>query len=310
MPAAVRFRRFIVSFCLFLIVCTVFFTGCKTGQEKEVVANVNGEEIYKEDLNEYLNLIYLYWPDYQTVFSEADKEEALKEEILWFLIENRILDQEVKKFGLEINEEEIERNLREGRNELINNVYITEDEFSSRLQELGLKEDSLRIIFRDAQLRDVLMQHVGSEVTEEDARNFVKENPSFLEQSPYVHVFHILVETEEEAQEIIQLLGKGADFMELGKERSLDSFVELGPIRPEDSLDPAFLEAAFALEPGEISSPVQTSFGFHIIKITEKEEARTLTFEEVREEAMEMQKQILFEKYIEQLMKDTPVETF
>ena len=75
------------------------------------------------------------------------------------------------------------------------------------------------------------MQHVGSEVTEEDARNFVKENPSFLEQSPYVHAFHILVETEEEAQEIIQLLGKGADFMELGKERSLDSFVELGPIR-------------------------------------------------------------------------------
>ncbi len=309
MPA-VRLRRLMVSFCLFLIICTIFFTGCTTGPEKEVVADVNGEEIFKQDLNEYLNLIYLYWPDYQTVFSEAEKEEALKQEILWFLIENRILDQEARKIGLEINEEEIEKNVRDGRDELINNVYITEDEFSSRMQELGLSEASLGIIFRDAQLRNVLLQHVGSEVTEEDARTFVEENPAFLEQSPYAHAFHILVETEEEAQEIIQLLEEGADFMELGQERSLDSYVELGPIRPEDSLDPIFLEAAFALEPGEISSPVQTSFGFHIIKITEKEEARTLTFEEVREEAMEMQKQIIFEKYFEQLMKDTPVETF
>ena len=49
------------------------------------MANVNGEEIYKEDLNEYLNLIYLTG-QITKQFSVADKEEALKEEILWFLI--------------------------------------------------------------------------------------------------------------------------------------------------------------------------------------------------------------------------------
>ncbi|NLX91981.1 MAG: hypothetical protein GXZ07_10460 [Firmicutes bacterium] len=98
--------------------------------------------------------------------------------------------------------------------------------------------------------------------------------------------------------------------MELGRERSKDSYVELGRLSHEDNLDPLFLEAAFALEPGEISLPVKTSFGFHVIKITEKEEARILTFEDVRDEAMEMRKQMRYEEYFEQLMKESDVETF
>ncbi len=305
-----RIKYLIGSFSLLVIICFLIFTGCLNGPEKEIVAKVNGEEISQEELDEYLKLIYLYWPDYQTAFSEEGQVEALKQEVLWFLIENRILDQEVKKIGLEVNEEEIKKNSQESRDELIKNIYSSEDEFVSRLQELDLQETALQIIFRDAHLRELLYTHIGKDVTEKDARQFVEENPAFLERSPYVHAFHILVETEEEAKEVIQLLKEGADFVELGRERSKDNYVELGPISPEDSLDPIFLEAAFALEPGEISLPVETSFGFHVIKITEKEEAKTLTFEEVYDEAMEMSKQMLFEEHFEQLMKDTPIETF
>lgn len=306
-----RANRLIVGFCiLILMVSTVIFTGCTNVAKKEVVASVNGEEIEKKELEEYLNLIYLYWPDYQAVFKEGEQEDALKQEILQFLIENRVLDQEVKRIGLEINNDEIQKNCRESREELIKNVYSSEEEFTSRMRELGLKESALEIIFRDAHLRDLLYKHVGEEVTEEDARKYVEENPAFLERESYVNASHILVETKEEAEEIIKLLEEGADFLQLGEERSKDNYVELGPISPGDSLDPTFLEAAFALEPGEISPPVKTSFGFHIIKITEKEEAKKLTFEEVRDEAMEMSKQMRFEEYFEQLMEDTPIETF
>lgn len=305
-----RMKYFIFSSCLLVIISLVIFTGCLTKPEKEIVATVNGEEVGRAELDEFLNLIYLYWPDYQEAFSEGEQAEAFEQEMLRLLIENKILNQEVKKIGLEINEEEIKKDTQESRDELINSIYSSEDEFVSRMRELGLKETALQIIFRDAHMRNLLYAHVGKEVTEEDARKFVEENPGFLERAPSVNAFHILVETEEEAEEIIQLLEEGADFIELGKERSKDSYVELGRISQQDNLDPLFLEAAFALEPGEISLPVETSFGFHVIKITEKEEARTLTFEDVRDEAMEMRKQMHYQEYFRQLMEDTPVETF
>lgn len=305
-----RMKYFIFSSCLLVIISLVIFTGCLTKPEKEIVATVNGEEVGRAELDEFLNLIYLYWPDYQEAFSEGEQAEAFEQEMLRLLIENKILNQEVKKIGLEINEEEIKKDTQESRDELINSIYSSEDEFVSRMRELGLKETALQIIFRDAHMRNLLYAHVGKEVTEEDARKFVEENPGFLERAPSVNAFHILVETEEEAEEIIQLLEEGADFIELGKERSKDSYVELGRISQQDNLDPLFLEAAFALEPGEISLPVETSFGFHVIKITEKEEARTLTFEDVRDEAMEMRKQMHYQEYFKQLMEDTPVETF
>lgn len=305
-----RMKYFIFSSCLLVIISLVIFTGCLTKPEKEIVATVNGEEVGRAELDEFLNLIYLYWPDYQEAFSEGEQAEAFEQEMLRLLIENKILNQEVKKIGLEINEEEIKKDTQESRDELINSIYSSEDELVSRMRELGLKETALQIIFRDAHMRNLLYAHVGKEVTEEDARKFVEENPGFLERAPSVNAFHILVETEEEAEEIIQLLEEGADFIELGKERSKDSYVELGRISQQDNLDPLFLEAAFALEPGEISLPVETSFGFHVIKITEKEEARTLTFEDVRDEAMEMRKQMHYQEYFKQLMEDTPVETF
>lgn len=305
-----RMKYFIFSSCLLVIISLVVFTGCLTKPEKEIVATVNGEEVERAELDEFLNLIYLYWPDYQEAFSEGEQAEAFEQEMLWLLIENKVLNQEVKKIGLEVNEEEIKKDAQKSRDELINSIYNSEDELVSRMRELGLKETALQIIFRDAHMRNLLYAHVGKEVTEEDARKFVEENPGFLERAPYVYAFHILVDTEEEAEEIIRLLEEGADFMELGKERSKDSFVELGRISHGDNLDPLFLEAAFALEPGEISLPVETSFGFHVIKITEKEEARTLTFEDVRDEAMEMRKQMRYQEYFKELMENTPVETF
>jgi len=305
-----KMKYFIFSSCLLVIISLVVFTGCLTNPKKEIVATVNGEEVERAELEEFLNLIYLYWPDYQEAFSEGEQADAFEQEILWLLIENKVLNQEAKKIGLEVDEEEIKKDAQKSRDELINSIYNSEDEFTSRMRELGLKESALQIIFRDAHLRNLLYEHVGKDVTEEDARKYVEENPGFLERTPYVYAFHILVETEEEAEEIIRLLEEGADFMELGRERSKDSYVELGRLSHEDNLDPLFLEAAFALEPGEISLPVKTSFGFHVIKITEKEEARILTFEDVRDEAMEMRKQMRYEEYFEQLMKESDVETF
>lgn len=302
--------RFSIYFFIFALLFAVLGTGCGDLPQKTAVARVNGEIIDEKDLQEFLNLIYLYMPDFEERYTGKEAQDFLKNEILWFLIENRILQQEVNSLGLSVDEEKVEKDFEQSREELISMVYGSREKFNKRLKELGLEETSIKLIFRDAHLRELLFEHVGAGVTEEEARNFVEENPSFLSRPSYVYAYHILLESEEEAREVLKVLEEGADFVETGEKYSLDNFVELGRISSEDMFDPVFLAAAFSLEPGEISEPVQTSFGYHIIKITEKEEARELTFEEVKEEALEMKKHLNFEEYLQKLVSQAEVETF
>jgi peptidyl-prolyl cis-trans isomerase C len=96
---------------------------------------------------------------------------------------------------------------------------------------------------------------------------------------------HILVETEEEAAAIVAELGEGADFATLAQERST------GPSGPNGGslgwfstgmMVPSFEEAVITLEPGEVSAPVQTQFGWHVITLNETREAPVPSLEDVR----------------------------
>jgi peptidyl-prolyl cis-trans isomerase C len=119
-----------------------------------------------------------------------------------------------------------------------------------------------------------------AKVTEPEIR---KEYEKMKEE---VHAAHILVETEEEADQIYQSLKDGADFAELAREKSIDpsarnndgdlGFFSWGKMVPE------FQEEAFALNPGEISRPVKTSYGWHLIKLIEKREKEQPPFEEAK----------------------------
>ena len=100
-----------------------------------------------------------------------------------------------------------------------------------------------------------------------------------------VHARHILVETEDEAKAVKAELDKGADFAELAKEKSKDPGAadggDLGFFTKEQMV-PEFSTRAFALEPGKISDPVKTQFGWHIIKVEEKRNRKAPDFEQVK----------------------------
>lgn len=150
---------------------------------------------------------------------------------------------------------------------------------------------------QDAVLADAYMQKVGSEATSEVAlrRRYEAMGQDGVKQ---VKASHILVKTEELAKEIIELLGLGGDFTALAKEHSV------GPSGPrggdlgffgEGQMVPPFSKAAFALNAGEYTkTPVQTQFGFHVIKVMETKqvppppfyEAAPKLAEEARTEAM------------------------
>jgi len=100
-----------------------------------------------------------------------------------------------------------------------------------------------------------------------------------------VHARHILVESEDEAKKVIEDLKKGADFAELAKKTSKDPGAadggDLG-FFTKDQMVPEFSAVAFALEPGKISDPVKSQFGWHVIKVEEKRNRKAPEFDQVK----------------------------
>jgi len=135
-------------------------------------------------------------------------------------------------------------------------------------------------------LRDAFFDaKITGAVTEADAKKIYDEKITELKPEQEVHARHILVATEEEAKEVAERLKKGEDFATVAKEKSKDANAEggdLGFFTRGQMLKP-FEDAAFALDVGQISEPVQTQFGWHIIKVEEKRDQPLPTFDQVKD---------------------------
>src|SRR6201985_1857298 len=128
---------------------------------------------------------------------------------------------------------------------------------------------------RSRLLMDNLLAAEGKAATTDDAMKKVyDEAAKQIEGEQEVHARHILVETEDEAKAIEAELKKGADFAELAKAKSKDpgGAADGGDLGffTKDQMVPEFSAVAFSLEPGKISDPVKSQFGWHIIKVEEK----------------------------------------
>ena len=135
-------------------------------------------------------------------------------------------------------------------------------------------------------LMEALLQSVGKASVTDAAMHqvyddAVKQMPAEQE----VHARHILVQSEDEAKAIEDQLKKGADFAALAKEKSKDPGAadggDLGYFT-KDQMVPEFAEVAFKLDKGQISDPVHTQFGWHIIKVEDKRTKPTPTFDQVK----------------------------
>jgi peptidyl-prolyl cis-trans isomerase C len=139
---------------------------------------------------------------------------------------------------------------------------------------------------RNRLLMDSLLAQEGKAATTDDAMKKVYEEASKqITGEQEVHARHILVETEDEAKAIKAELDKGGDFAELAKKKSKDPGAsdggDLGFFTKEQMV-PEFSTVAFALEPGKISDPVKSQFGWHIIKVEEKRSRKAPDFEQVK----------------------------
>jgi peptidyl-prolyl cis-trans isomerase C len=144
-----------------------------------------------------------------------------------------------------------------------------------------------RLIFdHNRLLMEALLQDVGRAALSDEAEHKVyDEAVNQVTNEEEVHARHILVATEDEAKAVLAQLKTGADFATLAKEKSKDpGAAEGGDLGyfTKDQMVPEFANVAFKLDKGQISDPVKTQFGWHIIKVEDKRIKPTPTFDQVK----------------------------
>lgn len=229
--------------------------------DADVVAAVNGMEITEGDLA-------VAGEEYGAQFGNLPEPQR-RAALLSALIEIRLLASQAEEKGLADSEA-----------------------FAKRLE--FLRQQALHAAF--------IEKVVDGAVTEEQVRasydKQIAEAPAVNE----VRARHILVKTKEEAEAIIKQLEEGGNFEEIAKEKSTDGAAanggDLGYFT-SGQMVPEFEKAAFALNPGEHSKePVETQFGFHVIKVEDKRAKQPPAFDAVKDRVRSL---LVREKYVEEV---------
>jgi peptidyl-prolyl cis-trans isomerase C len=209
-----------------------------------VLAKVNGAEIRASD-------VALAEEELGPSLAQMDPATK-KENVLSFLIDMKIVSKEAE-----------------------DKKIADRDDFKTRLA-----------FARSRLLMDNLLAVEGkAATTDENMKKVYEDAAKQISGEQEVHARHILVETEDQAKKIADELKKGADFAELAKKESKDPGASDGGdlgFFTKDQMVPEFSAVAFALEPGKISDPVKSQFGWHVIKVEEKRTRKAPDFEQVK----------------------------
>jgi peptidyl-prolyl cis-trans isomerase C len=142
--------------------------------------------------------------------------------------------------------------------------------------------------YHDKLAMEALLTQVGKgAATEEAARKAYDEAAKAQPPVEEIHARHILVPTEEEAKAALARIKAGEDFAKVATELSKDPAGEGGDLGwfTKDRMVPEFADAAFKLQPGQVSDPVKSQFGWHIIKVEERRMRTFPPFEELKDQA-------------------------
>jgi len=165
---------------------------------------------------------------------------------------------------------------------------------------------------RNKLLMGLQLQAVGKEaLTDEALRKVYDDATKTLRNEEEVRARHILVETEDEAKAIAEQIKGGADFAALAKEKSKDPGAadggDLGYFGKEQMV-PEFSAVAFQMYPGQVSNPVKTQFGWHIIKLEDKRQKVVPEFDQVRDQVEAFVTRKAQTDYIAKLRAENKIE--
>jgi peptidyl-prolyl cis-trans isomerase C len=265
-------------------------------ESSAVVAVVEGEEITEGELSERVNEMKMSMGGRMNPAEMAQMEESFRNQAFSSLVNYNLLINEAEEQGISVPDSEVQN-----RTEDIIESYQSEEQFNQRIKEMGLDRET----FRERLTEQIRIDKLIEKETEslegpsgEEIRDYYDSNPGQFEQPDQVRASHILIkveetddeETREEKREklegILQDIRAGASFSEqaslYSEGPSKSKGGDLGFFKRGDMVKP-FSDAAFEMEVGEVSDIVETRYGYHIIKVTDRKQARTVPFAEVEE---------------------------
>ncbi len=259
----------------------------------QVAAFAGGKIITPAELEQRLNIVQFSYdlqfgqtPNYQPDFARQNRRQALNQ-----LAEEHFLLEAAQ--GLATAEEQVEY-AAQLLDWLKSNLFQGDaDSFQATLAKHNLDEATLSAYFANNLLLTRLHEQVTAEITvdEDETKAYYEEHKASFSQPELIKVAHILVAEKAEAEALLEQLQQGADFALLAKQHSLDteSAAYGGTLQwfSRGQMEPAFEEAAFALEPGQISPIIATSHGYHIVRAEGRDPAKEQTYEQVAKQAHE-----------------------
>jgi peptidyl-prolyl cis-trans isomerase C len=288
------------------------------------IARINGKEIARGDFDKQLERTRARFQRAGRAVAPA-LEARLKENLVRKLVEESLIAQKAQAEGVAITPEELAAKVSEHKAR-----FGSEKAFASFLERTSQTEADVAADLEKSVLRDKLFAKLlaSGEPTEADAKKYYEENLDKYKQKEQIRASHILVKVEKdtsdkdkkaklaEAKKILAEVKKaGANFEEIAKKYSegptKDRGGDLGLFTRGRMVKP-FEDAAFAAKAGDIVGPVETQFGFHIIKVFEKTAEQQRTFDEVKDSIMTSlkarQKSKATRELLDKLKADAQVE--
>jgi len=292
-----RSLALIAVFSLFVISAFAAEPGPKpalpgAGKGEGPVARVNGNEIPAIELKRAQKILQ---PGQSAARLSADEQKELDRKLVDQIVSAELLFETARKLEIKDLDKQVDAKMALARAR-----FATDEDFAAAIHDLDMTEKDLREYTR----RDVIIANFVTAtivpkitVSEEECKKFYDQNISEFHQDEKVRASHILcgidakasAEDKKKAREKAEKLRKeligGADFAKLARENSScpssKQGGDLGFFGRGQMVQP-FEQAAFALKPGEISDVVETPYGYHIIKQTERTKADTAPFDVVR----------------------------
>jgi peptidyl-prolyl cis-trans isomerase SurA len=316
-------KRFFLLFGFFL-----FFYGPISLSEAvvdRVVAVVNQEIITLSEVEKWIN------PLKEEIVTEdrlekREQMQALCRQVLEKLIEEKLIDQEVKKSGIKISSREMEATLEEVKRR----NAATQEDLEKALAADGLTLEGYKKQIEKGLQRQKLINwsvKVEAKAGEKELREFYQKNMGRYRTNETYRTGHILFvipkgatpeeirEIRKKGQKVLEKIKGGEDFGEMALLYSEDASNKeqgnLGYFKRGELL-PAFEREALRLKVGEVSGIVRTEFGFHIIKLLDRKGVDPLPFEEVQEKVKadyyESEMEKAFKQYLSTLKEKSVIE--
>ncbi len=288
-----------------------------------VAATVNGHDITEGEIQDMLDRFMAQMGGRIPPGQLEAVLPQIRENILNELVMRQIMRDAVEEAGIELTDEDYQHDLGELAEALPEGITVEQ-----YLEESGATEDDLR---EQMKMRRLVLRQVESagEPDEAEVRAFYDENRDGFAQPESVTASHILIAFEdgdddaakaakrERLAGIRQQILDGADFAELAAANSdcpsKNNGGDLGSFG-RGQMVPPFEDAAFSQEPGQVGDIVETSFGYHLIKVTDHQEGKTPDFDEVKDRIAELlsaqRQRMAVAQYLEGLQKSARIERF